>query len=97
VELILPARFAASAVLHGARLDRTPDGKARASGGAELRLGRLEVRATESILVAWLPDHDSFFLLARDVELFRREKGFRHATERASLVSIADEQVTILP
>lgn len=97
VEIIASERHRASARLEGVRVDEPAPGKARARGEAAFRLGALDVRASEEILVTWLPDHPSFFLLARDVERFRQEKVYRHATERAAMVSIADDKVTILP
>jgi hypothetical protein len=97
VEIIASESHRAFARLEGVRVDAPAAGKARARGDAAFRLGGLDVRASEEIVVTWLPDHPSFFLIARDVERFRQENVYRHATERAALVSIADDKVTILP
>ncbi|MGQ0614822.1 MAG: hypothetical protein ACT4PV_13890 [Planctomycetaceae bacterium] len=96
-ELILSDRLRPEAKLTAVRVETREDGKLLARGEAVLVLRHLRVECSESILVAYLPDHESLFLLARQVERFRQQDGYGHSTEQASAVSIADDRVTILP
>ncbi len=96
-ELILSDRLRPEVKLTAVRLETREDGRLLARGEALLVLRNLRVECAESILVTYLPDHESFFLIARQVERFRQQDGYGHSTERAAVVSIADDRVTILP
>lgn len=96
-ELILSDRLRGEAKLSGLRVEPRAEGGVLARGEARFVLRHLRVECAESILVTYLADHESFFLLARQVERFRQQDGYGHATGPVSAVSIADDRVTILP
>lgn len=96
VTLVLAARWRDRMKLSAIHVSGE-EGKVVAKGSATLRLEGLDVEARESIEVRFIADpaHEDVVLHAREVTLFNRHVEFGHSTENASLVTMANEEVSV--
>jgi len=94
VSLVLSERWRKQARLTAASLDRSDPRAERATGNARFLLLGLRVEAGGEIEVKWLKNHENFFLYAKQVELFRQERGQPYQTAHVSALAIANDKVS---
>ena len=95
VRLVLSSRWRETAKLEGVVVEHPEKGIVIARGSAVLQLEKLHVEASEWIKLTFLADHENLLLYAKDVELFKQQKGYGHKTENVDAVTMANDAVSI--
>jgi hypothetical protein len=94
VELILSDRWRDRVEVEGISVERPSANLLRARGSVVFRLEKLRVEASDTLEVKFLPDHEDLLLHARQVALFRQQKGYGHRTENVAAATMANEHVS---
>ena len=66
-----------------------------ARGGPAFKLEKFDLKATEEIIVSFLPDHEHIVVYARNVDYLARTKRFINRNENVASATIADEELSV--
>jgi len=76
-------------------IDRSDPNAWIARGGAEVKVGKLEAKATDELKITFLPNHEHFVLHATIVSLLEQDKGFTHRQTYLHMATIADGELHV--
>ncbi len=95
ISVTLGERWRDKIEIRAIRVDRSDPARWVARGGPEFKLEKFDLKATEEIVVSFLPDHEHIVVYARNVDLLARTKGYTHRNENVASATIADEELSV--
>lgn len=95
ITVVLGTQWKDRVVAEAIRVDRTNPDAWVLRGGATIRVGKIEAKATDEAKITFLPDHEHFVLHATFVASLERDKEYTHRQSNLHMATIADSELNV--
>ena len=95
VTIVLGTQWRDRVTVEAVHVDRSNPDAWKLSGSAVIKVGRVEVKASDEAKISFLPNYEHFVLHATFVKLLERDKGYTHRHTDLHMATIADGELNV--